>query len=163
MLLAWLANSISESTPKKTYKFVAFGAEEKGLVGSRALVESLSAKEVANACAMVNFDSFGFAEAWALRSISSRELMLLAAEVKRERGGSFSIRNYRGASSDSKSFKEAGVPAITLTGIEKNWRDFLHKEADVAENINFRSVWSGFKFARAFLKRIDEVPCKSLR
>ena len=138
------------------FVFIAFGEEEKGLWGSTAYLNSLEKQQRDSVCAMVNLDSFGFDQVWALRSISSKDMLMLASDLRRDQGGSFSIRNYRRASSDSEPFFKADIPAITFSGLGDNWRDYLHQDADQLENINIESVVKAHSFLDAFLDRLSK-------
>lgn len=163
VLLTLLAKSLKSVKNEKSYKFVAFGGEEKGLLGSRAMVDSFSRERKRAICAMVNLDSFGIDDAWALENISSRQMLMLAAEAERSRGGSLSIRSYNGASSDSEPFVEAGIPAITISGIDKDWRNYLHKESDQADRVITEKVFGSYQFVKAVLDRLDQADCSRLR
>ena len=90
-------------------------------------------------------------------------MLMLAADVERKRGGSFSIRNYSGASSDSKSFRLVGVPSITFSGLGDDWREYLHQETDQVKNIDFEMVAENYSFLMDFLQEIDRVDCQSLK
>ncbi|NNE66571.1 MAG: M20/M25/M40 family metallo-hydrolase [Pyrinomonadaceae bacterium] len=163
VMLTMLAEELKASSTQKTYLFVAFGGEERDLKGSRAMAYGMVKREEDRPCAMVNLDSFGFEKAWALKSISDDSLLKLASDVERKRGGSFSIRNYRGASSDSKSFQLIGVPSITFSGLGDDWRDYLHQDSDIPENVDFESVFDNYEFLREFLRNLDESSCESLK
>lgn len=160
VMLAHLAKWSEKNELRRNYVFVAFGEEEKGLLGSAAMAAEIEASRDRRPCAMVNLDSFGFDKAWGLANISDRPLLLLAADVERERGGSFSIRNYERAISDSQSFQKIGVPSITLSGLNSEWRDYLHKERDQAVHIDFGVIEDNYRFVEAFLKKIDSLPCE---
>src|SRR3954470_892897 len=58
-LLPSLMQSVSAEPRTHTIVFVAFTAEEQGLIGSKFFVKSLSADERANISAMVNLDTLG--------------------------------------------------------------------------------------------------------
>lgn len=147
---------------KKTYKFVAFGKEEKGLIGSKAMVEEIGENKK-NYCAMVNFDSFGFTDIWTLENISDKNLIDLAKKVADKRNSRFAVKNFTGASSDSKSFKDAEIPAITLSSLDENWRDYLHQDKDQVDRINFDKIYENYLFSIDFIKEIDESSCEDFR
>lgn len=56
-VLTELVYQLSQLNPEYNIKFIAFGAEEQGLRGSRAFVRSLSDEEKQNAIGMINLDS----------------------------------------------------------------------------------------------------------
>lgn len=140
----------------KTLKFVAFGKEEKGLIGSKAMVKAMSENEKKKYVGMVNFDSFGFGNLWAFGDISDKKLINTAIKVAEERNQKFEIKNYKGASSDSKTFKKAGIPAITVSGLDDNWREYLHQRKDQIEYINFDKIYENYQFSIDFIKEIDK-------
>ncbi len=162
VILRELAGDIVRLQQKKTYRFVAFGGEEKGLWGSGAMAKEIESSKSKKPCAMVNLDSFGFENTWALGNVSDRSMLMLAADLDRKRGSSLSIRTYQGASSDSQSFQKIGVPSITLSGLDRDWREYLHKEKDQVSNIDFDMVGENFDFARAFLLELDHISCEEL-
>jgi Zn-dependent M28 family amino/carboxypeptidase len=163
VILANLYRNVKAGANDKTYKFVAFGKEEEGLIGSKALVDDIPNREVSNYCAMVNFDSFGFTETWTLETISDSSLINLAKEIAAARGETFAVMNFSGASSDSKSFRRKNIPAITLSGLDDNWREYLHQDKDQLEHINFDKVYGNLEFSFQYLKAIDGKPCGYFR
>ena len=91
-----------------TLTFVAFGAEELGLTGSRYYVSTLPVWEWVQAESMVNFDCVGIGD----------ELILY---VNRDKDRAFAaalpvapdaIDRLAGGASDQASFAEAGIPAV---------------------------------------------------
>ncbi|MCB1025481.1 MAG: M28 family peptidase [Acidobacteria bacterium] len=163
VILANLYRELRAKENQKSYIFAAFDKEEKGLKGSKAMAGRIPAGELSNYCAMVNFDSFGFANTWALEDISDKKLIDLAASVAKKRNAGFLLKDFRGATSDSKSFREIKIPSITLSGLGDNWRKYLHKSEDKVENINFAKVFENFKFAGQFVAAIDPMPCAAFR
>lgn len=156
-------NLKNNKSNQKTYKFIAFGKEEENLVGSKAFVDELTESEKKNYCAMVNFDSFGFTDTWTLGTISDQSMITLAKVVAQDRNVSFQVKNFKGASSDSKSFQNAEIPAITLSGLDDDWRDYLHQEKDQLEYIDFEKVFDNFEFSLEYIRQIDLKPCDSLK
>jgi len=163
IIIANLYRILKTRNNKKTYKFVAFGKEEKGLIGSKTMVKTIPQSHVKNYCAMINFDSFGFTDLWALGSISDDKLIELGRVVAKDRNTEFLIKNFRGASSDSKPFKQMGIPAITISGLGDDWRKFLHQDADQLVNINIDKVFENLLFSKEYLFSVDSKPCAFFR
>jgi Iap family predicted aminopeptidase len=163
VILANLYRSIKSLGTNKTYVFVAFGKEEVGLVGSRAMAKSIQKEDLASYCAMVNFDSFGFNFPRAMANTSSSGLIKEAAEIAKKMDVPFSAWTVDNADADSSSFKAKGIPSITLTGLSNNWPSFLHSSNDKADSINSASVYVGYRFALSFLVSLDAADCQSLR
>lgn len=163
VIVANLYANFKDQKPDKTLKFVAFGKEELGLKGSRAMVEEIPRRDVDKYCAMVNFDSFGFTDIWTLETISDKSLINFAKEIAQKRNQPFAVKNFTGASSDSKSFRQRNIPAITLSSLDDNWRDYLHQDKDQLENINFEKVFRNLEFSYQYVKAIESKPCGHFR
>lgn len=163
ILVANLYLNFKATDNQKTYKFVTFGKEEKNLIGSRAMVENIPESQYKNYCTMVNLDSFGFTNVWALETISDKSMIDLAKEIADERGITFDIKDFGNASSDSKSFQKVNIPSITLSGLGDDWRDYLHQEKDKLEHLDFEKVFENFQFSYDYLNEIDGRLCDSFR
>lgn len=161
--LAHLYRSLKDAPLKKTVLFVAFGKEEKGLVGSGAMVGAVRKEQRGQFCAMVNLDSFGQSMPQALDNASSKKLTSLAAELARESGIPFSHAAIRGADSDSSSFLRKKIPAITLHGMSDGFRSVIHTANDKASKVNAESLHLGYRLALALAARLDESPCDAYR
>ena len=110
---------------------IAFGAEEIGLVGSRAYVATHS-DEVSEAGFMLNFDVVGAIDDPLF--IGDRELAELASDAASAVGERIPAGQFPPfASSDHVSFSDAGVPAITVTGGDD---PDLHTPADDLGNVS---------------------------
>ena len=107
-----VAREVWSGTYPFTLRFIAFGSEEIGLVGSRFYVESLEPDELQDLVAMLNFDALGTGPvAGILGDTDLAEAVLSygranGIEVERRLGLS------EGTSSDHTSFQDAGVPAL---------------------------------------------------
>ncbi len=163
VILANLYKEFAARQNEKTYKFVAFGKEEKGLYGSKAMANDIPKSELPKYCGMINFDSFGFNDVWTLGSVSDKNLVDLASVVAARRGFLFETKSFRGASADSKSFRKVNIPAITISGLSDDWKEYLHQDKDQLDNINFDRVFDNFLFSYEFLSEIDARDCASFR
>lgn len=163
VLLANLYQTINRLSPKKNYKFVAFGDEEKGLFGSGAMAKSISQTESSSFCAMVNLDSFGLSHPQVMENVSSRKLTDLARELAMEQQTPFSSASIDYALADSASFKDNGIPAVTFHGLSGDWRSFLHGPNDKIQNVDSESVYLSYLFVLKYLAEIDSLPCGSFR
>jgi len=81
--LAHLYKSLRNAMFQKTILFVAFGKEEKGLIGSRAMVGTINQDQVAQYCEMINFDSLGLAAPQVADNMSSKKLASFVGDVAR--------------------------------------------------------------------------------
>ena len=136
--------------------FIAFGAEEIGLFGSRAFVQ---AHDVAGAAFMLNFDMvarIGEQTGDGPRFIGGDETLAdLGASVAADLGydiprGAFP----QNASSDHASFSEAGVPAITM---HSGGAEFIHTPQDTIDTVSVEDLAVFLDVSIALLRRlVDE-------
>lgn len=163
VILSHLYRTMRQFETEKTYIFVAFGEEESGLVGSDRMAKAIPKERRESYCAMLNFDSFGLSYPQAMSNISDRKLMDLAESVSKELKLPFSRAAIEGASSDSASFRQQKIPAVTIHGMNDKWRQFLHGAGDNLENVNVKSVYIGYRFGLNFLAKIDASGCGDFR
>ena len=163
VVVAHLYRTIRTVPTKKSVLFVAFGKEEKGLIGSRAMVKAIGKDQIAKYCAMINIDSFGLAAPFALAGSSSNKLMRLAEEVSKPMGISFETIRINEADADSSSFIAKKIPAVTLSGLSNEWQSILHTPFDQVKKVNSDSVYLGYRLALAMWSRIEEAACESFR
>lgn len=163
VITANLYRTLKDTQTEKTYKFVALGDEEKGLIGSRAMARAISEDDLRNYCAMVNFDSFGFSYPQALGNVSDTGLISLGREVAGKLDLQYGAADIPGADADSTAFRNRRIPAVTFHGMAANWKEYLHTENDREENIKLRSVYLGYRFGLSFLHRLDVVACGAFR
>ncbi len=160
--LAHLYASVKDTAFEKTLIFVAFGKEEKGLIGSRAMAESLSKEEVGEYCAMINMDSFGLSGPQVLDNASSKKLRDLVEEMAKEMKIPFGHASVA-ADSDSSSFLKKNIPAVTIHGLNNDWPKILHGRQDQAGRINAVSVYLGYRLTLAVMSRLDSTVCNAYR
>ncbi len=158
-ILAHLYKTILPLKTKKSYIFVAFDQEEKGLLGSRQMLKAMGKPDIAQICSMVNFDSFGQAYPMALKNASSSKMLKLAETLGKESGFTFQSVEIQGASSDSAAFIEKKVPAITLSGLGSNWTEILHTKNDKLDKVNIDSVYLGYRFDTLYVSKLDAGAC----
>ncbi len=164
VILANLYGTMKDLSTEKTYKFVAFDSEEKGLVGSGAMAKAIPESSRNSYCAMVNVDSFGFTFPQVLDNASTDKMRDAAKVVAKEMDNSLSEASLLGVvDADSSSFKNNKIPAITFHGLSSDWRNYLHTSKDQLENINPSSVYVGYEFVLRFLKNIESSGCGSFR
>jgi aminopeptidase YwaD len=113
--------------------FIAFGAEELGLHGSRHYVSSLADRDRQAIALMINMDMVGVGDRFEIGAASpmARGIAEQAGEIARALGAQPRVVDASPAS-DHAPFAAAGVPAIFL-----HWRDDpdYHLPTDVVENV----------------------------
>lgn len=161
--LAHLYRTLKDIPLNKTVMFVAFGKEERGLIGSHAMVNAINKDQVAQYCAMINIDSLGLAAPQVADNMSSRKLGSMAADLAKEMKIPFGHASIAGADADSTPFVEKKIPALTIHGLTNQWASILHSRNDQSSRINPTSVYLGYRFALALTSRLDQSSCAAYR
>jgi acetylornithine deacetylase/succinyl-diaminopimelate desuccinylase-like protein len=161
--LAHVYRSASKLSAHKKTLFVAFGSEELGLLGSKAMVRAIHKEDRPNYCAMINIDSFGLASPFAMENTSSKALMELAKASAEQMKIPFYTVPVTDGDADSSSFNANGIPAVTLSGVSNNWKSILHTSNDQPAKVVPLSVYLGYRLALSMWRAIDEAPCSTYR
>jgi hypothetical protein len=162
-LVAHLYKTARQLRPQRTFVFVAFGGEEAGLKGSRAMVDAIPKPARVSYCAMINFDSFGLGQPQILEDISSPKLTALVGRVAEESKVPFSSARLGIGDSDSTPFKQAGIPAVTLHGLSNEWNKVIHSGNDQVARIHGASLYLGYVLALNVMARLDGCDCAEFR
>ncbi|MBD0370683.1 MAG: M20/M25/M40 family metallo-hydrolase [Pyrinomonadaceae bacterium] len=161
--MAHLYKSLKTYQFKKTILFVAFGKEESGRVGSRAMADGIAKDQVAQYCEMINIDSLGLAGPQVADNMSSKKLSDLTAGIAKEMKLPFSHANIEGANSDSTSFIAKNIPSLTIHGMSNDWASILHSANDQASKVNPNSVYLGYRLVLILMVYLDNSPCGEYR
>ncbi len=161
--LAHLYRALKDVPLKKTLVLVAFGKEEIGLVGSRAMANAMSKDQAEQTCAMINIDSLGLGAPQVAENMSSRKLGEFVAELAKEIKMPFGHTIIKGADSDSTPFIGKKIPAVTIHGMTNDWHSILHSSNDRASKVNPASVYQGYRLALAVIVRLDQSLCSAYR
>jgi hypothetical protein len=118
-----------DQRPRRSVLFAAFSGEEKGLLGSRALVEQALLPKESIVC-MVNLDMVGRYRPGQFEAVGADTGTTLRATVDRAAEGmglEFRHTNSGLANSDGFSYYQAGIPTVFFfTGLH----DEYHRPAD---------------------------------
>ena len=153
VLLA-LAEELSGVSFPFTLRFIAFGSEELGLLGSKFYVDSASEEELRGVVAMLNFDAVG--SGGGLRVLGSRDLPKRAVALGAKHG--IDVRRsagLEGGGSDHATFEDAGVPVVMFFS-----DDFsrIHTPEDTAEFVDPALLGDATRLAIALLQEIASTP-----
>jgi Zn-dependent M28 family amino/carboxypeptidase len=159
VLLARMYKALKNTETQKTYIFAAFDREETGLEGSAAMVKAIPKEKRASYCSMINLDSFGLGYPVVLENASSPKMVKLAKDMGAELKVTVTPITVPGANSDSSSFKNKDIPAITLSALSGKWPEFMHTSKDKRENTMAASVRVGYYFGLEFVNRVESSPC----
>ncbi len=161
-MIAHIYKTLSQMETEKSYIFVAFDQEEKGLLGSDAMARAIPKESRSQYCAMVNIDSFGFSAPFSLQQATNSKMVKIAKVVAEEGKLKFADVTIPGANSDSSSFNQIKIPAITFSGLDNNWQKYLHSKNDQLERINMDSVYLGYRFVLAFISKLETAKCSEI-
>lgn len=161
--IAHLYRTLKDISLKKTVMFVAFGKEEKGLIGSRAMAEAIDKEQLEQYCAMINIDSFGLANPQVLDNTSNKNLTSLTASLAKEMKIPFAHASVEGADADSSSFLKKKIPALTLHGLSNEFISVIHTRNDKASKVNEVSVYLGYRLVLALVGRLNESSCSAYK
>jgi Zn-dependent M28 family amino/carboxypeptidase len=161
--LSHLYRTLKDVPLKKTLIIVAFGKEEEGLVGSRAMTDDITKDQAAEYCAMINIDSLGLAPPQVADNMSSKKLSQFTADLAKEMKIPFAQASIAGANSDSSSFVGKKIPAVTIHGMNNHWSEILHSGNDQASKVNPVSVYLGYRLTLAMIARLDQSPCNAYK
>lgn len=162
VIIAHIYAALRSASPAKTFIFAAFGKEEKGLIGSRDMANAIPKDQRKDYCAMVNIDSFGLGAPQTLESASSSKVEKLVRSLAKETGMTYASDSGPG-SSDSASFKDKHIPAVTLEGLTNEYSTVLHSPKDTFQKVNLGSVWFGYRLALLLAQRLDSCDCAQFR
>lgn len=162
-VLAHIYKTLRQSRTRRTFIFVAFGGEEEGLKGSKAMVETIAKDDRKSYCAMVNFDSFGLARPQVLTNISTGKLSKFTSQVAKKFEIPFASVPVAMADSDSSSFRRVGIPAVTLHGLSYEWKRVIHTGYDQTKRVKSANLYLGYILGVNLLAELDGCDCAAFR
>ena len=161
--LSHIYRTVKDLPLKKNIVFVAFGEEEKGLVGSSAMAGGIKKEQIDEYCAMINIDSLGLGMTQVADNMSNKKLVEFAENLAKDMKAPFAHGVVAGGDSDSTSFNRKNIPALTIHAMTNDWPKILHSSNDNPTKVNRESVYLGYRLALALLLRIDEADCQAFR
>lgn len=161
--LAHLYRTTGQFRFRKNIVFVAFDREEEGLIGSGVMARAIKKEEIPQYCAMINIDSFGLAGPFAMSNTSSASLVRLSEETAAALQVPFYKASIGNADADSSSFLARGIPAVTLSGLSRDWDSILHSTKDQVDKVQPASVYLGYRLALSMWGHIDDAPCGTFK
>lgn len=149
-----IARLLSKEKLNVNLTFIAFGAEEIGLLGSKAYVRNLNSEELLKIVGMVNLDMVGVGNSLSVyttginRKSNVADLSMKALEK-------FSIKGSRSTSnrSDHAPFEEVGIPAaFYLYEGDK----FYHTDEDSIEKIDKNNLTNACNVAISVVTALSD-------
>ena len=158
VLLPSLYQSLKDVPRRHTYIFVAFAAEEEGLVGSNEYVKKLSPEQKSSIHAMINLECLGTSapKVWATRA----DKRLLGAYIQIARA----LQIEPAASNvdevgmdDSFPFTGAKIPVLTIHSVTSASWPLLHSRRDTLMAIHAGDYFASYKLAAELLALLDST------
>lgn len=144
----------SKPQPQHTLIFIAFDAEELGLVGSEAYVKQLSDAELSKMRAMLNFDMMGAGEGPLLLLGDGKVALLARSSAQQLKVEAHNAQMPANAGSDHESFARRGVDTVFFL------RDYnlLHTPEDTIDQVKQEYLGEAGRVAERLLERLDATP-----
>ena len=156
-LLASLYETLKSEPRQHTYKFVAFAAEELGLVGSEHFVKSMTADDKNATVAFVNLECLGLSptKVWVSRSTPElvRRLDEIAAAVHAPIAG---VNVDRVGDDDTHSFKNKNIPVISIHSVTPETLGILHSRRDNLAAVRMDDYYLSYRLIAFYLAYLDE-------
>jgi hypothetical protein len=152
-MLIEIANKIKSEKLKNSIIFVAFGAEEKGLYGSKNFLETYP-YDKSKIKAMINLDMVGCLKGDSLHYElqNTKEFKDIMTKTSIQTNNKLILGNSKLGLSDSYTFKLNDIPTIYLsTGDDP----FLHTELDTEDKINYSGMDLILDFITTMIKELD--------
>ncbi|MEO8049373.1 MAG: M28 family peptidase [Acidobacteriota bacterium] len=155
-LLPSLYEGLASVPRRHTFRFIAFSGEEKGLVGSKAYVRQLG-KTHEQVVAMVNMDTLGLGETevWVSHADPKLAHLIEVAAVTMELPV-LGMNVERVGTTDSESFREKKIPAITIHSLTAATMPILHSAKDRIEAIHKDEYYRTYRLVLAYLALLDQ-------
>ncbi len=155
-LLPSILETILAEPRRHTYVFVAFTAEEAGLVGSAQYVKKLSKDQLAKIHAMINMDTLGLGPTEVWGSHSDKQLLELLFRIAAALKSPLTIMNVENVgSTDAESFAEKKVPRTTLHSLTQDTLPILHSSKDKLEAIHMEDYYRSYRLIAAYTVYLD--------
>ncbi|NLM67706.1 MAG: Zn-dependent exopeptidase M28, partial [Enterococcus sp.] len=146
----------SQNKPKRTLKFIWCGTEERGLLGSAAYVKAHE-EELKYYKLNINIDMLGVVLGNDIACVTGDESIKHAIDFVAKEVG-FGLKTSDGVyPSDSTSFADGGVPAITFARSAAPGGAAIHSKKDVIDFISVEAFNRSVDFIITFATRLIEA------
>jgi Zn-dependent M28 family amino/carboxypeptidase len=141
---------------RHTFRFVAFSGEEKGMVGSNAYAKQIR-KTHEPVIAMVNMDTLGLGETEVWASHADPTLVRLLQQTAVAERLPLSVMNIDPiGSTDSESFRDKHIPAITIHSLTAATLPILHSSRDRIEEVHRDRYYRTYLLILEYLAVLDQ-------
>lgn len=155
-LLPSLYQALKSRPRQHTFVFVAFAAEERGLVGSSRYVKDLTPERKALIRAFINLECLGLTpvKVWIHRSTPA--LVARLSEVAKALDIPLQGVNVEQVGDDdTHPFLSAHIPVISIHSVTQETFRILHTPRDRMDAIHFDDYYAAYKLAAYYLAYLD--------
>ena len=157
-LLPSLYQALKSRPRRHTFVFVAFTAEERGLVGSSRYVRNMTPEQKALTRAFVNLECLGLTTVKVWTSRSTPALVARLSEVARMLGIPLQGVNVdRVGDDDTHPFLSAHIPIISIHSVTQETWPILHSARDNLAAVHLDELYESYRVVSAYLAQIDEL------
>ncbi len=136
-MLPTLYQSLKSFPRRHRIVFIAFTAEEKGMVGSAFYVKQMSKSDLQKTSAMVNLDSLGLSSTKVELTRADKGLTAALAGVARSMNVPLhAVDVHQVGRSDSDSFQDKKVPTVNIHSVTTETWPVLHSARDRLDAIH---------------------------
>lgn len=159
VLIMKLYEFFSKNAPKRTLRFIWCGSEERGLLGSKAYVNSLTEEDLQKIIFNINVDVAGTVLGTEYANIMAESALLeyvnyISSEI------SFPIVTRQDIySSDSIPFSDKGIPAINLMRFGRPGAAHIHNRHDTMSFISRESLEKSYVFLEYLSNKLINANC----
>ncbi len=148
-----LFHFFAENPPARTLRFIWFGSEEQGLLGSKAYLKAHEA-ELEKIIFMVNMDVGAILFGKDMAAVSAdKDLVPYINYVAKEVGFPIDVRHDI-MSSDSSSFVEKGIPAMSFGRMGARGAEYMHTRYDHMDYQSPTALGNTTSFAGTVVERL---------
>lgn len=158
VMLPSLVETMRGHPLKHAIEFVAFAAEEKGLLGSRAYLKSIPVEDRKQIGAVITMDSLGLTPTKCWPNGSTRELLVIAAGVAQALQLDFRGVNVDGVgTTDSQVFMDAGIPVLSLHSVTQETFQLINSRKDIWPAVSWKDYYDTHRLVSALLTYLDRT------
>jgi putative aminopeptidase FrvX len=157
-LLPSLFESLHGKPHQHTFLFVAFTAEEQGLVGSNFYAREMTPEQVEETRAMVNIDTLALGPTKVWLNHSAPALASAFFAVAQSMKLPVAVINADGVGEDdSEPFIRRRIPTLMVHSVTQPTWHILHSNDDNYSAVKFDDYYDSYRLLAAYLAYVDET------
>ncbi len=156
-LLPSLYQALKNKRRHFTIRFVAFAAEEKGLVGSTYYVKAANPEQLGSIKAFINLECLGLTppKVWVHRStpLLVHQLLAVANATKTPLQG---VDVDRIGDDDTHPFAAHKVPVVSIHSLTQETLGVLHSNRDTLDAVQRQNYYDAYKLVAFYVAYLDQ-------